>query len=131
VILSLPEEVLFAWCHAHPDAGPAFVASVAPVLTSQRRDAADRKIHRVLLRTLDEFGDRDDVRSAITANMNTFGWSGSLADYYDLYEQPLGSLLEHPIGAVRRWAQVALSQMRGRAETARADDDEQDAHWNA
>src|SRR5262249_55642776 len=33
-LLHLPEDILFAWCHAHPDVGPAFIASVLPVLTT-------------------------------------------------------------------------------------------------
>jgi hypothetical protein len=28
---------MFAWCHAHPDAGPAFVAAIAVVLTNAIR----------------------------------------------------------------------------------------------
>ena len=38
-ILSLPEDVLFEWCRAHPDGAPAFVATAGPVLTTYNRDA--------------------------------------------------------------------------------------------
>ena len=38
-ILDLPEEVLFAWCAAHPGVAPAFAAGLLPVLTS--RDPGD------------------------------------------------------------------------------------------
>ena len=44
-ILYLPEDTLFAWCHAHPDVGPAFVAAIAPVLTTRDPNATDRQFH--------------------------------------------------------------------------------------
>ena len=129
-ILSVPEDILFAWCHAHPDVAPAFLAKVVPVLTSRKPDAANRAFHPIMMRILDEFGDRDDVRHAVEANMHTFGWSGSLTTYYALYEQPLASLGEHPIGAVRRWVQLMLAQMRKNFASAKRQDDEQRAHWS-
>ena len=35
-ILSVPEDLLFAWCHANPEVGPAFLAQFVPILTRQR-----------------------------------------------------------------------------------------------
>jgi hypothetical protein len=122
-ILYVPEDILFAWCHAHPDAGPAFIATTAPALTSQN----PRAWHPLVKRLLDEFGDRDDVRDSLVANMHTFGWWGSRTTYYALYDEPLRSLENHPIGAVRRWAQVMLMQMRKEVDSARMEDDERDA----
>jgi hypothetical protein len=60
-ILQLPPDMLFAWCHAHPDSAPAFVASIVPVLTSRNPDDADRTLHPTMKRLLDEFGSRVDV----------------------------------------------------------------------
>ncbi len=130
-ILNVPEDILFTWAHANPDAGPAFVASVLPALTTQKIDTAERAFHPLMMQLLNEFGDRDDVRRGLLKNMHTFGWTGSRATYYALYEQPLRSLFEHPSGAVRRWAQVTLTHMRKQINSARTEDDEQDAHWNA
>jgi hypothetical protein len=103
-ILSLPENILFAWCHAHPEVGPAFVAVVAPVLTHRNPDAGQSEFHPITKRLLDEFGDREDVFRALVRNMHTFGWTGSRTRYYALYEPPLRGLENHPVGAVRRWA---------------------------
>ncbi len=130
-ILHLPEDILFTWAHANPDAGPAFLARELPMLTTQKPDATDRAFHPLVMRLLNEFGDRDDVRRYLVQNMHTFGWSGSRTTYYALYEQPLRSLSEHPIGAVRRWAQVTLTHMRKEIDSAKMEDDEQDAQWNA
>jgi transcriptional regulator with XRE-family HTH domain len=128
-ILHVPEDILFAWAHANPDAGPAFLARVLPVLTT-RAEGAERSFHPLMMRLLNEFGARDDVRCYLMQNMHSFGWSGSLTTYYALYEEPLRSLFEHPIGALRRWAKIAHTQMRKQVDSAKRDDDEQDAQWN-
>jgi hypothetical protein len=101
-ILSLPEDVLFAWCHARPEVGPAFVAGVASVLASDDANALSEEFHPIIRRLLDEFGDRDDVLKHIEQNIFTFGWAGSLTTYFALYQAPLKSLENHPKGPVRR-----------------------------
>lgn len=129
-ILHVPEDILFSWAHAHSDAAPAFLARALPVLTT-RAPGVERSFHPLMMRLLNEFGDRDDVRQYLMQNMHTFGWSGSLTTYFALYEEPLRALFDHPIGALRRWAKVAHTQMRKQVESAKRDDDEQDAQWNA
>ncbi len=128
-ILFLPDDVLFAWCHAHPDVGPAFVAVVAPVLTHRNPDGGHAEFHPVTRQLLDEFGDREDVLRGLVRNMHTFGWTGSRTRYFALYESPLRGLENHPIGAVRRWAKKMLSGFARAIEEARDEDDEQQASW--
>jgi len=130
-LLCLPEEVLFAWCHAHPDAAPAFAARIVPVLTNRNPNDPGRTLHPIMSRLLDEFGNRVDVLSAVSRNMYSFGWSGSLATYFALYDVPLSHLETHHIGSVRRWAKKTRLQLRLAAEDARNDDDERDAIWSA
>lgn len=127
-ILHVPEDILFAWAHANPDSGPAFLARVLPVLTTRAKGAG---FHPLVKRLLDEFGEREDVHRSLVQNMHSFGWSGSLTTYYALYEEPLRSLFEHQIGAVRRWAQVTHAHMRKQVEAAKNEDDEEDAQWKA
>ena len=129
MLLHLPEDTLFAWCHAHPDRAPAFVAKVVPPLTTYRHDAAERALHPVLVRLLDEFGDRDDVLQGIARRMHTFGWSGSLANYFALYEEPLHPLLDHSQAKVRHWARATLRGLRTLIESARDEDEEWEARW--
>jgi hypothetical protein len=130
-ILHVPGDILFAWCHANPEVGPAFVAATVPVLTTERSDAPTRAFHPIVKRLLDEFGDRPDVLKKLVQNMHTFGWTGSRTTYYALYDEPLRSLENHPIGAVRRWAKTMLFHMNAEIQSAKSEDDEQQAHWNA
>ncbi len=129
-LLHVPEDILFAWCHSHPDAGPAFVAAVLPVLTTQNSDDGKREFHPLVKRLLDEFGDRDDVQKKLVQNMHTFGWMGSRTTYYALYDAPLQSLESHPLGSVRRWARNMRAHMNAQLQSAKTEDDEQHAEWN-
>ena len=124
-ILNLPEDSLFAWCQAHLERAPKFVASILPFLTTYQAGAADRAIHPVMARLLSEFGDRDNVLRAVELNICSYGWSGSLTNYYALYEQPLCGLVTHQRPTVRRWAKKMLRQLRAHIKEARNEDEEQ------
>ena len=128
-ILSLPEDTLFAWCRAHPDRAPAFVAATVPILTTYRIDAPERSLHPVVIRLFNEFGDRDNMLQAITCNMENFGWSGPLMNYYGLYREPLRTLHDHPKWQVRRWAKTMLRHLDARIEHACNRDEEWEAQW--
>ena len=110
-ILSLPEDALFAWCHAYPDSAPAFAASALPILTGKRDDGTDPSLHPVMSRLIDEFGDRDDVLKEIANSICPFGGSGSMSTADEVYSAPLAKLSNHQIPAVRRWATSAVRQL--------------------
>ena len=128
-LLRLPEDTLFAWCHAHPDRAPAFVARVVPILTTYRLDVPERSLHPVMVRLLDEFGDREDVLQAVARNIHTFGWSGPVTNYFALYETPLSTLRGHPRPKVCRWAKSMLLKLSTMKESARNEDEEREARW--
>ena len=127
-ILSLPEDVLFEWCRAHPDGAPAFTATVVPILTTYNREAVGHTLHPCMARLLDEFGDREDVLQAVGGNIHSyFGW-GSPTGYFALYEAPLSKLRdEHPSARVRRWARATLREIAAVSEGIRSEEDEWEA----
>ena len=110
-ILNLPEDTLIAWCHAHSDDAPAFAAAIVPVLSSQNIDAPARSIHPVMARLIDEFSDCKGMLDAVDRNIHTYSWSGSSVDYYELYPEPIGTLLNHSKGQVRQWARNQLRNL--------------------
>ncbi len=123
-ILNLPEETLFAWCHANPDTAPEFLAIVIPVLSSQSPEDLARTVHPITRRLLDEFGDREDVLQGISMNIGTYGWSGSRTTYYQLYESPLKELENHSIKRVRLWAQKMIRNLGLQKNAARNEEEE-------
>ena len=131
VILELPETLLLTWCKSNPSTGPAFLASVLPPLDARTGAGVGPTWHPVVRRLIDEFGVEKSLRDAIDASLHTFSWSGSLTTYYSRYVKPFDELLEHPIDAVRLWAQMSKAHLEatvGREETR---DIERDAIWNS
>ena len=129
MILNLPEDVLFAWCHASPDHGPAFAGAVLPVLTTRDPQAIERKLHPSMSRLIDEFGERNDVQQEIEANIHSFGWSGSPAIYFQIYDAPIRGLLQHKKPRVRRWAKAMLRRLEEAVQDERKREQEREARW--
>lgn len=126
LILSLPENALFAWFHAHPDRAPAFAARILPVLESYKVETSNPSLHPVTKRLLDEFGEREDVQRAVKLNIYN-GCSGSVTTYYALHKEPFSKLLQHPKPEVRIWAKVLLRNIDTEIERARKRDEELEA----
>jgi hypothetical protein len=122
-IFIMGDEQLLAWCRKKPEKAPAFLARVAPLL---KTDADKRTWTPLIEALLDEFGDQDAVLSAISANLGTFGWSGSLVPYYEQFIEPLSSLTNHPRKKVREFARRQLSSFQQAIFEETARDQERD-----
>lgn len=128
-ILSIPEDLLFAWCEANPKTAPAFVAICVPVLSSQKPEDKNRTFHPIMQRVIDEFASEPKVLDRIAQNIGTYGWSGSRSSYYALYEEPFKLILHHENIKVRRWASKMVKSLGLQKDGARQEDEEQDAYW--
>ena len=126
-ILYLPEDTLIAWCHAHLDCAPAFAAAVVPVLSSHDINDSKRSIHPVMARLIDEFYDCEEMLDAVSQNIHTYAWSGSSVNYYELYREPISTLLNHSKGPVRRWAKTQLRNLESSISAHRNEDQEFEA----
>jgi len=126
--LGLPEASLAAWWHAYPEVAPAYSAAIIPILTS--RDPSEHpRLHPLMQRLLNEFGERADVQRALSRNLYTFGWTGSRATYFTLFEKPLQSLDSHSKLGIRQWAKRTLEQLEREIEAVKSEDEEQKALW--
>jgi len=142
-VFGVPWDVLRAWCHRHPEYGPALLMRIAPVFepvpTPVKDGAEEKNVSRedgrkpeprqwnaIVLRLLDDFGDREAVLDALSTNMMTFIWSGSRANYFEQYATPLKTLLKHHRPAVLAWArrELVAQQQAVRHEQARDDERE-------
>lgn len=129
-LLDLPEETLFAWCTANPDAAPAFVAWSVPILSEEGGVADDFVLHPVISRLLGKFGERHDVQEALESNIHTYGWSGSSATHYSRYTEPFERLRTHPKSDVREWAEKMRGQIaRCIAHETTQDEERQARSW--
>lgn len=124
--LGLPEATLAAWWHAYPEVAPAYSAAIIPILTS-RDPREERRLHPLLERLLNEFGERTDVQRALSRNLFTFGWTGSRATYFALFQEPFRNLDSHPKVEVRQWTRRTLEQLEREIEAVKTEDEERQA----
>ena len=126
-IFLVPWKELRAWSHRNPDFAPAFLMRIAPVFeegsTPQKKPG--RAWSRIVLDLLDEFGDRQDVLSALSGNMMTFFCSGSMVPYHEQYKTPLQNLLGHHRPSVAAWARSQLEAQERFVRSEKSRDDEQ------
>ena len=126
-LLELPEDTLFAWCHAHPDRAPAIAARCLPdvrVIHEMNSASVRFELDPMMARLLDEFGDRPRVLQGLEINLGNFICDGSASDFLARYEDPLASLRKHPTARVREWAARILRRHRAEIQELRKRDEE-------
>ena len=84
-------------------------------------------VHPVMIRLIEEFGDRKNVTDAAIRSMGTKVWFGTEESLWTPYRQPMKQLLAHSSPTVRRWAKTTLRWMNKAIEDAHVRDEEWDA----
>ena len=123
-ILHLPEDILFAWCHAHPECAPAFAASTVPFLASNEGGTDSLSVHPVMIRLIEEFGDREDVTEAIIGTLLTKSRFVPEEGWWTTYHRLATKLPGHSNPKVRQWAKVTLRELGRLIQHARVRDAE-------
>ncbi|MCY4223672.1 MAG: type II toxin-antitoxin system MqsA family antitoxin [Bacteroidetes bacterium] len=98
-IMCISEDVLLAWCHAHPEHGPSFLAQCVPFLSKD-----DGEITPFMVRLLNDFGDRNDVRKSVQIHMHPYHWIDSCTGHYKRLVKVFEQLSNHPNPRLRPWA---------------------------
>ncbi|MGH8531608.1 MAG: hypothetical protein ACREV1_02495 [Gammaproteobacteria bacterium] len=109
VLADLPEEVLKEWCKSEPDTAPELVARATDAYIEVDGE------YQISPRTeflLDEFGDNEHVLSALSANMGSFGWTGSVVPYHKKEVAALEPLLHHERPSVMAWANRRIGYLK-------------------
>ena len=127
-ILKLPEGTLFAWCHAHPERAPAFVAKTVPFFDSDGNADKDLCVHPVMVRLIKEFGSRDDITDAILSAMWTKGYLGPEEHLWTTCLKSVTKLLSYEHPNVQRWAKATLRRLRQLIDHAHVRDAEMKTH---
>lgn len=102
----VPDESLASWCGEFPDKAPAVVAGMVQVI-----DRSDQEAPKLTARArwlVDNYGQQDSVLSALTANLHSFSWTGSLVPYYEIIVSAMRPLESHKYAAVRKWAKAMV-----------------------
>lgn len=103
ILADLPDELFQEWCRSEPDFAPYIVARESDVFIDDEKGChLSPRINFII----DEFGDNKDILSELSANMGSFGWSGSVVPYYQKEINVIEPLLQHKISTVKEWADI-------------------------
>ncbi|MCP4935770.1 MAG: hypothetical protein GY927_16575 [bacterium] len=114
VLTELSDEILMKWCAEVPEIGPHFVATATEAFMTT--DGDDFRLSPRAQILIDEYGDSDEVLGALSANMGSFGWTGSVVPHYENEVAAFEPLLEHAKPNVRNWADRRIQYLRRRIE---------------
>lgn len=123
VLSELPEEILNEWCLQNPETAPEFVAQATDVLL-EFDDKYQISPRAQFL--IDNFGDNENVLSALSANLSSFSWSGSLVPYLQKEVAAIEGLKEHKNIHVRNWVNKRLDYLSKMIERETRRDEEHD-----
>ena len=115
ILADLPENVLREWCESDPENVPEFVARSTDVFV----EINDRiEISKNTKYLLDEFGNNMSMLNALSANMYSFGWSGSVVPIYTKMLAAVKPLLQHQCLNVQKWAEDNVEGLEERIDAA-------------
>ena len=117
----LSENVLKDWCIKQPNIAPAMVGQVVE-LYEQGKDGikfSDR-VHYLL----DNYGNKEEVLMAISANMGTFSSVGSLVGYYKEQKKALSTVAEHSEKKVQDWVRTRIEYLEEQIKNEQIYDEE-------
>ncbi len=123
VLTVLPKDAIISWCRENQTVGPHFVACCINVF-----ETVDglTKPTELFIALLEEFGDDARIGSALSANLSTRGWSGSLVPYLQSDRKALEPLLRHSSSGVHTWVIKHISNIDVQIEHESVRDAEQD-----
>jgi len=99
-----------------------YLASFVPKVLSRKGDKVCWA-RRVLIR----YGEREDVRRNLRANFSTEGWTGPESLHFQDKKQKLLDFKENEENEnVKRWIDEYVSQLEGRIEQARIEEERRD-----
>jgi len=115
------DEQLLEWCLSNRPLAPEVIAGMMPLIASDGKDDAWNSF---ALRMLDEFGDDEDVLAAISRNMGTMMWRGSLVPHLEKRKALMQQILTHSRPAVQRWARTTIDSTDALIHSEQKRDDE-------
>lgn len=139
---SIDDDFLIDWCHNNTPQAPTFLAQTVPIFDKPDDPSAEQRPglddeptnpvwYPLALRILDEFGEVDQVRSALRSNMFSFSSTGSRIPYYKRRIGLLEELLEHDVTDVRQWATEEITRQRKVIKRERQKEEEEDMRWRS
>jgi hypothetical protein len=123
VLAELPDDTLRDWCFQEPEMAPRFVAEVTDMILETEEGLQISPRAQFLI---DNFGNNKKVLSALTSNISTFGWTGSLVPYYQKQLSMFETLRNHEKVEVREWVNSWIEYLTKMIDKEKCRDEEHD-----
>jgi hypothetical protein len=114
-------EKILDWVREHNELAPKRIANMMPI-ESGNSEAIEW--HSFTKSIIDEFGSMDGVLEELSANMGTFGSTGSSIPYYENQKILLEKLLDSKSEKVKEWAEKMIDYTERCIKREEIDDDE-------
>jgi hypothetical protein len=121
LIAEVPQDELLKWCKKNDPHGPAVIAHLTPIFSSEKEKASWHPLARKLI---DDFGGIKEVRAELDSNICSFMSWGSRAPYYQKRIDLLSELLLHPIKEVCEWADSSIKYFEKERDEASRETEE-------
>jgi len=109
LLFYISNDNLFEWCKKNPSIAPERLADMTPIFEQD-------KFHPIVLHLLDEYGENEHVLSALSSNMGSYSWTGSLIPLLEQEKTCISSLLSHKKIQVREWAEIKIRALISQIE---------------
>ena len=123
VLTVLPVDIVILWCKEYPGFAPSFVANCVNILEPSD---GQQKPSDLFVALLEHFGDDERVVRALSANMWTRGWSGSLVPYLESDKAAFEMLLIHENSNVKQWGKKTIDYICKQIAVESVRDEEDD-----
>lgn len=112
---------ILEWVRKHKEVAPKRIANMMPIESGNSESIKWHPFTKVII---DEFGHMDDVLKELSANMGTFGITGSSVPYYKNQKVLLEQLLDHQLENVKEWAEKMIEYTERYIKREELDDEE-------
>lgn len=90
-------ESLFTWCAKFPLVAPEQLMKMSPLYENEQ-------FSTIVIKLLDLYGEQESVLTALTSNMRSYSWIGSVVPLYEKQYKCIEQITTHKIEKVRLWA---------------------------
>jgi uncharacterized protein (DUF2344 family) len=95
-------KIIFEWCKTNAPKSAIRIANMMPLGIQHEGQIVWHPFSKMVI---DEFGNNEKVLSELSANMGTYGMTGSRVPYLEGLKDLVEQLKNHPLGEVRKWAE--------------------------
>ena len=109
---NVSESFIFDWVLIHGKKAAISIARMTPVL--EGKDGINW--HPIAKWLIDNFGEEIEVLSALSINLGTYSWQGSMIPYLRKLEKLYSDLQCHPFDTVKKWAFSNMEYIKGNCQ---------------